>query len=328
MLRLLLMVLAARPLFTSGWMRTSAARGANSWLDVCSAVCTNGISSCSHAVGCEGQKTYLVCGLGQALVVHNATYGRRDRSTCSRDRSKSQISRTDCATHSSKVAEICNGKRTCSVRADNNMFGDPCPGTYKYLTVDYSCQRQSVTCERHTGRLACGSGHVLVVQSAIYGRRDTSTCVWRQKWRKIHTGCGEQSSKVAEICDGRTNCSFKADNNMFGDPCPGIRKYLTVTYSCQRQSVTCEHGTARLTCDLGKVLTIVSATYGRQDAETCSAGRPASQTRKTNCATCATSKVAEICGGRRACFVQATNSLFGDPCVGTFKYLTVTYSCD
>lgn len=34
------------------------------------------------------------------------------------------------------------------------------------------------------------------------------------------------------------------------------------------------------------------------------------------------------CGGKRTCSFQANNSLFGDPCIGTFKYLTVSYSCD
>lgn len=34
------------------------------------------------------------------------------------------------------------------------------------------------------------------------------------------------------------------------------------------------------------------------------------------------------CGGRGTCSFQASNSLFGDLCVGTYKYLTVSYSCD
>ncbi|KAM4568066.1 uncharacterized protein V3H82_012297 [Fundulus diaphanus] len=33
----------------------------------------------------------------------------------------------------------CNGKRNCSVPA-NNVLGDPCQGTYKYLEVNYTCQ--------------------------------------------------------------------------------------------------------------------------------------------------------------------------------------------
>lgn len=32
-------------------------------------------------------------------------------------------------------------------------------------------------------------------------------------------------------------------------------------------------------------------------------------------------------GSRRTCKVKASNSLFGNPCVGTFKYLIVAYKC-
>ena len=34
----------------------------------------------------------------------------------------------------------CDGKKKCRVKSSNKMFGDPCQGTYKYLTVRYTCQ--------------------------------------------------------------------------------------------------------------------------------------------------------------------------------------------
>lgn len=34
---------------------------------------------------------------------------------------------------------MCNGKNTCSVDATNQVFTDPCRGTYKYLSVNYKC---------------------------------------------------------------------------------------------------------------------------------------------------------------------------------------------
>lgn len=33
------------------------------------------------------------------------------------------------------------------------------------------------------------------------------------------------------------------------------------------------------------------------------------------------------CNGQRTCVVGATNGEFGDPCVGTIKYLSVHYEC-
>ena len=35
----------------------------------------------------------------------------------------------------------------------------------------------------------------------------------------------------------------------------------------------------------------------------------------------------EICNGKNYCAVNATNSLFGDPCRGVVKYLTSTWEC-
>ena len=33
------------------------------------------------------------------------------------------------------------------------------------------------------------------------------------------------------------------------------------------------------------------------------------------------------CNNKTSCAIQASNSLFGDPCVGTFKYLDIDYEC-
>ena len=33
----------------------------------------------------------------------------------------------------------CNGNQRCFLRANNNVFVNPCFGTYKLLTVNYQC---------------------------------------------------------------------------------------------------------------------------------------------------------------------------------------------
>ena len=33
----------------------------------------------------------------------------------------------------------CNWERSCTIFANNNNFGDPCPTIEKYLEVDYTC---------------------------------------------------------------------------------------------------------------------------------------------------------------------------------------------
>ncbi|RVE70232.1 hypothetical protein OJAV_G00062800 [Oryzias javanicus] len=38
------------------------------------------------------------------------------------------------------VAQTCNGKNNCTIKASNSVFGAPCSGTYKYLDLTYVCQ--------------------------------------------------------------------------------------------------------------------------------------------------------------------------------------------
>merc|ERR1712159_41250 len=37
------------------------------------------------------------------------------------------------------VSKACDGKAKCQVAVTNGVFGDPCGGTYKYLTVSFTC---------------------------------------------------------------------------------------------------------------------------------------------------------------------------------------------
>lgn len=49
---------------------------------------------------------FLSSALGEVLVIQSAIYGRQDTEECSHNRPSSQISNTNCAIHSSKVAEM------------------------------------------------------------------------------------------------------------------------------------------------------------------------------------------------------------------------------
>ncbi|CAG5927131.1 unnamed protein product, partial [Menidia menidia] len=112
-------------------------------------------------------------------------------------------------------------------------------------------------------------------------------------------------------CNGKSSCSVDAINSVFGDPCYGTYKYLELDYICQTQS---------------QVISVQRAVYGRRDRTTCITGRPASQIENVRCSTPA-NKVAERCNGKSSCSVDAINSVFGDPCYGTYKYLEVDYTC-
>lgn len=68
-------------------------------------------------------------------------YGRRNRRTCAKGK---PIKTTKCKAKSAKkIAEkSCEGKQTCTLSASNKVYGDPCKGTFKYLTVVYGCRKR------------------------------------------------------------------------------------------------------------------------------------------------------------------------------------------
>ena len=96
-----------------------------------------GAQTASEVRGCEGAAVELQCASGTINVV-DATYGRRHGpDVCPHSATSNQ----DChaAESVSIVSAACEGETACSVQATNGVFGDPCGGTYKYLTVNYRC---------------------------------------------------------------------------------------------------------------------------------------------------------------------------------------------
>uniref|UniRef100_A0A671N036 SUEL-type lectin domain-containing protein n=1 Tax=Sinocyclocheilus anshuiensis TaxID=1608454 RepID=A0A671N036_9TELE len=73
---------------------------------------------------------------------------------------------------------------------------------------------------------------------------------------------------------------------------------------------------------------VITANYGRTDHTTCSTGRSLHQLSNVDCFQETSVHVMfKRCDGRKSCSVPAVNSVFSDPCVGTHKYLDVSYLC-
>ncbi|XP_021351066.1 deleted in malignant brain tumors 1 protein-like isoform X2 [Mizuhopecten yessoensis] len=89
-------------------------------------------------VVCVDDTVTLRCAGG--LEVVDATYGRRDRQTCSSEAMRS----TSCRVAGVRdiIMSACNGQRQCVIQDIRGLFSnlsDPCEGTEKYLTVQYNC---------------------------------------------------------------------------------------------------------------------------------------------------------------------------------------------
>ncbi|CAB1334487.1 unnamed protein product, partial [Coregonus sp. 'balchen'] len=184
------------------------------------------------------------------------------------------------------------------------------------LAVHYRLQQLVVTCDNgdNVQFLSCDSG-VIFIERALYGRTDGTTC---------------KEGRTANQCNGKPVCEVNTEVFRTSDPCVGIYKYLETTYTCilATRSITCEGSDVLLECDDGTIQ-IHSANYGRRDQLVCSFNHPDNQLANTNCLNQSTtaSKLSERCDGKSQCDVLASNSLYGDPCVGTYKYLDVAYNC-
>ncbi|XP_068743673.1 uncharacterized protein [Montipora capricornis] len=88
---------------------------------------------------CEGKTANLTCKDGQKIRIKQANYGRQNKQVCN----TGPILTTNCKAGKSLgiVQKACHGKARCVLSANNSVFGDPCIGTYKYLAVQYSCQK-------------------------------------------------------------------------------------------------------------------------------------------------------------------------------------------
>ena len=97
---------------------------------------TEGVDS--QAV-CETQTASMSCEDTEGLRIYEAFFGRRSNITCPHI----SIETNDCPSHwavTQNVRETCEGRQFCHVTAHTDIFTDPCPGTFKYLELKYTCQ--------------------------------------------------------------------------------------------------------------------------------------------------------------------------------------------
>ncbi|UYV75235.1 hypothetical protein LAZ67_12003045 [Cordylochernes scorpioides] len=117
------------------------------------------------AYACEGSRLHFSCPGGQLIHVVRSNYGRFSIGTCN-DNGTTGWS-VDCTSHRSYyvVFQRCNTRSTCDIDASSDVFGDPCPGTYKYLEVQYQClvDRSSTTSSTSTSPPSSTSGRPLIV---------------------------------------------------------------------------------------------------------------------------------------------------------------------
>ncbi|XP_066572184.1 L-rhamnose-binding lectin CSL3 isoform X2 [Amia ocellicauda] len=298
-------------------------------------VCCSGCKAdIETSITCESTSSQLSCGT-DVIEIYSANYGRTDSSICSQGKPTSQLVNVKCFLPQAidSVSQRCSGKTNCEVTANNAVFTDPCVGTYKYLEITYACipTEMSITCESFPSQISCEMGSIKIYK-ANYGRTDSSVCSNNKPSEQlVNVNCylPKTLDVMSKRCDGKTSCEVMATNDVFSDPCYGTYKYLEVVYACLsvKKSITCEHELAKLQCG-SDAIKIYSANYGRTDKSICSVDKPLSQLTNVQCMLPkALNILCSRCDGKKSCEVEASNAVFSDPCVGTFKYLEILYDC-
>ncbi|XP_071849575.1 adhesion G protein-coupled receptor L4-like [Apostichopus japonicus] len=102
------------------------------------------------------------------------------------------------------------------------------------LILKNSDALEKVACERYQLIISCEVG-VIKIEYALYGRDNIFTCP--PAFKK----CASTPSALnitRKKCEKKTDCSVFAHNNVYGDPCSGVSKFLRVQYTCLELNCT------------------------------------------------------------------------------------------
>uniref|UniRef100_A0A3B4YIC9 Eva-1 homolog C (C. elegans) n=1 Tax=Seriola lalandi dorsalis TaxID=1841481 RepID=A0A3B4YIC9_SERLL len=191
----------------------------------------------AHA--CDGQPLRLHCPRHSTISIQSAFYGSGEAWLCRSDRDPPPRAHNHSCSAFTLLSE-CQSHRDCQLPVNHLLFGkDPCPGSTKYLHVDYKCKPS----EFSSSVLTCSSlliapisipPRVLNIYAAVYGRSlgESDTC---PSHLTRPPPFGESTGYSVFLTWCKQKCVVAVSNQTFRDPCfPGTRKYLSVVYSCGR----------------------------------------------------------------------------------------------
>ena len=99
-----------------------------------------------------------------------------------------------------------------------------------------------VVCQGERSRLQCDSAsEKLIIYSAMFGRTEPGhvICPYEGDDKDDNYNCGEVDVTYwfKFLCENKTRCKIKVDNEVFKNPCPEQHLYLQLIFSCGRCSL-------------------------------------------------------------------------------------------
>ena len=93
---------------------------------------------------CERSQKTISCPGDLRIRLKSSFWGRSDTTTCR----TGSFWRTSCSDPTINVLykRTCERKNSCTVSAHASQLGDPCPGTSKYVRIQYECVKKGKLC--------------------------------------------------------------------------------------------------------------------------------------------------------------------------------------
>ncbi|XP_032551815.1 adhesion G protein-coupled receptor L2 isoform X18 [Chiroxiphia lanceolata] len=188
--------------------------------------CTEGFSRAALPFGlvrrelsCEGYSIDLRCPGSDVIMIESANYGRTDDKICDAD--PFQMENTECFLPDAYkiMTQRCNNRTQCIVVTGSDVFPDPCPGTYKYLEVQYECVPYIFVCPGTLKAIVDSPYLYEAEQKAGAWCKDplqAADKIYFMPWTPYRTDTLIEFASLEDFQNGRQQTTYKLPNRVDG----------------------------------------------------------------------------------------------------------------
>uniref|UniRef100_A0A8C8VFJ8 Adhesion G protein-coupled receptor L2 n=1 Tax=Pelusios castaneus TaxID=367368 RepID=A0A8C8VFJ8_9SAUR len=170
-------------------------------------------------LSCEGYSIDLRCPGSDVIMIESANYGRTDDKICDAD--PFQMENTECFLPDAYkiMTQRCNNRTQCVVVTGSDVFPDPCPGTYKYLEVQYECVPYIFVCPGTLKAIVDSPSLYEAEQKAGAWCKDplqAADKIYFMPWTPYRTDTLIEYASLEDFQNGRQQTTYKLPNRVDG----------------------------------------------------------------------------------------------------------------